>query len=121
MKGYDEKLKATIAITEFMGELAGRYSAQDMHKLWSALSVMCRRYGEVFVSDAIGKDRKDAELALFRYAKRIKEQEEEKDITIIEPPAYRKHRTKRYGRRLGQMALTSLIAIAVAVAFSISW
>ena len=66
---YDRKLQASIGITTFMGELAWHYTAEEMHRLWKALSMMVQRYGIVFVADAIGKSKAEAELALLRYGK----------------------------------------------------
>ena len=68
---WKQELKAAQTKASFMGTLAWRYSADEMHQLWQALSAECKKYGNVFVADAIRKDPTDAELALFRYYKRI--------------------------------------------------
>ena len=63
------KIQATQQILSFMGELALRYSASDMNKLWNAMDLMRKRYGDLFVAENIERNKTEAELALFRYWK----------------------------------------------------
>ena len=67
---YTRKLEALTTIMTFMGELVPRYRATTMHFLWESLSQMVQRYGEVFISDCIKKNKAEAELALFRYGRK---------------------------------------------------
>ena len=69
---YSRKLEALNTILSFMGELLPRYRAVTMTYLWNSLQQMCRRYGEVFVADCIKKNKAEAELALFRYGKKVR-------------------------------------------------
>ena len=68
MNDYKAKRDSAALILGFMGGLAHRYSAERMSGLWDAMDATVRRFGEVFVADAIRSDRKGAELALVREA-----------------------------------------------------
>ncbi len=69
---YSKKLISMQIFLKFMGELAKRYDYNYMHKMWQSLDDMRKKYGDVFVANAIKKDPKDAELALFRYVHKKK-------------------------------------------------
>lgn len=107
---YQEKLTASMEITRFMGELALRYNAKEMHRLWWAKDEMCKRYGVVFVAKTIQKDKKDAELALIRYSRNYVEPKVT-DYEVIEPPVARKRRTARYGRTVASWAIAIVVAL----------
>lgn len=76
---YQELLAARQTIMSLMGQMALRYDAVTMKRLWKAMDQMRARYGDVFVGEAIRKDPSDAELALFRWAKAHEQQPEEEE------------------------------------------
>lgn len=98
-KERDKKLlESTQVIMDFMWNLTSRYSAEDIRTLARAEKLMEQRYGIVFVADAITKDRNDAELAMFRYAKNLPAPEPASEHYIeVEAPQHREYRAKRYG------------------------
>ena len=80
------KIKAAATITEFMGGLAGHYNRETMRELWRTMEKMQAKFGTVYVAEAVKKDPKDAELALFRYNQHLfrkAAEREDPDINLI--------------------------------------
>lgn len=123
MSNFEQRLEAFQTINSLMNELAMRYTAAEMRELWDALDVMRLRYGDVFVAAAIKKDRKDAELALFRYIKTLKKEAETAPETPAEDAPAKWHRVapKAKKKSLGKIGLLALIVlIGTAIALSIA-
>ena len=115
---WEMKLAATQTIVSFMGDLEYRYSAEDMNRLWKTMKEECQRYGRVFVAEAIRKDPKDAELALFRFYRKYiapKEQaepEEEPGQSGVRVH-YRYPKQRDIARRLVAMIIAGIIALVL--------
>ena len=74
-----KKRESMERILRFMGSLNKNYTADEMRRLWGAMDEMRHRYGDVFVADAISKSSVEAELALFRYARKLERQKAQRD------------------------------------------
>lgn len=117
---YQEDLFASQTIMNFMGKLALRYSSRDMKKFWEAEKEMAKRYGIVFLADAIRKDPKDAELALFRICKHAEEKNEPEEIQYAETRWHHAYpKQKSIAKRLVTLVVAGIIALTlVTVALS---
>lgn len=116
---FDERLKAFQVINSLMNDMARRYSFSEMEELWDAMDTMRTRYGDIFVADAINKDRKDAELALFRYVKTLKREKEEaqEQLTEDEPePRVNWHKAYPTTRRKGILKKLAFFAVGTLLA-----
>lgn len=108
LRDYTADLKAKQIIMAFMGELAYRYSNEEMGQLWTAVNMMRNRYGDIFIAQSIQKDKTGAELALFRYYKKHKP---EVEVEVIEQPE-RWHRIYPKQKKIAKKLIT-LLAIGL--------
>lgn len=106
----EKKIQAAGIITDFMGGLAERYNAETMKALWKAMEAMQQKFGTIYVADAVRKDPKDAELALFRYNKHLfrTEPEQDFDLSLIWERPIRWHHVQPNVKRSFRTWLNSL-------------